>query len=183
MLEGCGQRWGALGDGDYCIALVRDCKHGYDIQGSVMRLSLLRAPTHPDPTADQGRHRFTYALMPHPGTFREAGVIQAAEDLNAPLRMVRTNLPAGTSRSLIEVDTPQLVVEAIKRAEDSDAVIVRLYEAWGRSCTARIRTTLPASRAFLCDLLERNRVEVPGYDGAIGLELNPFKVITLKLVP
>src|SRR5260370_39145879 len=103
--------------------------------------------------------------MAPPGTLGEAGVVGAAEDLNAPRRTVRTNLPGGTSRSLVEVDTPQVVVEAIKRAEDSDAVILRLYEAWGRSCAARIRTTLPASRAFLCDLLERNRVEVPVYDG------------------
>jgi alpha-mannosidase len=121
--------------------------------------------------------------MPHPGTFREAGVIQAAEDLNAPLHMVRTNLPASTSRSLIEVDTPQVIVEAIKRAEDSDAVIVRLYEAWGRGATAHIRTTLPASRAFLCDLLERDSAEVAVHDGVIELELSPFKVMTLKLVP
>jgi len=183
MFEVCGQRWADLGDGDYGVALLSDCKHGYDIHGSVMRLSLLRAPTHPDPTADQGRHRFAYALMPHRGTFREAGVIQAAEDLNAPLRTVKTNLPAGTSRSLIEVDTPQVVVEEIKRAEDSDAVIVRLYEAWGRSCKARIRTTLPASRAFLCDLLERNQVEVAVHEGVIELELSPFKVLTVKLKP
>ena len=183
MFEVCGQRWADLGDGDYGVALLSDCKHGYDIHGSVMRLSLLRSPTHPDPTADQGLHRFTYALMPHPGTFREAGVIQAAEDLNAPLRLVKTNLPAGTSRSLIEVDTPQVVVEAIKRAEDSDTVIVRLYEAWGRRCTARIRTTLPASRAFLCDLLERDQVEVAVHEGVIELELSRFKVLTLKLKP
>jgi alpha-mannosidase len=183
MFEVCGQRWADLGDGDYGVALLSDCRHGYDIHGSVMRLSLLRAPTHPDPTADQGRHRFKYALMPHPGTFREAGVIQAAGDLNAPLRMVRTNLPAGRSRSLIDVDTPQVIVEAIKRAEDSDAVIVRLYEASGRKCRARIRTTLPASRAFLCDLLERDRMEVVIDDGLIELELTPFKVLTLKLEP
>jgi alpha-mannosidase len=119
--------------------------------------------------------------MPHPGTFREAGVIQAAEDLNAPLRMVRTNLPAGTSRSLIEVDTLQVLVEAIKRAEDSDAVIVRLYEARGRPCGARVRTTLPASRAVLCDLLERDRVEVAVREGVIDLDLTPFMVVTLKL--
>src|SRR5260370_13248531 len=97
--------------------------------------------------------------------------------------MAGTNVPAGRSRSLMEVDTPQLVVEAIKRAEDSDAVIVRLYEAWGRSCTARIRTTLPASRAFLCDLLERDRVEVAVSEGVIELALDPFKVLTLKLDP
>jgi alpha-mannosidase len=183
MFEVCAQRWADLGDGDYGVALLNDCKHGYDIHGSVMRLSLLRAPTHPDPNADQGHHEFTYALMPHAGDFHEAGVIEAAEDLNAPLRLVRSNLPRGTSRSLIEVDTPQVVVEAIKRAEDSDAAIVRLYEAWGRSCSARVRTTLPASRAYLCDLLERNIKEVALRDGEVDLQLTPFKILTLKLEP
>jgi alpha-mannosidase len=60
---------------------------------------------------------------------------------------------------------------------------VRLYEAWGRPCQARLRTTLPASRAFLCDLLERNREEVAVHDGVIDLELTPFKILTLKLEP
>ena len=107
MFEVCAQRWADLGDGDYGVALLNDSKHGYDIHDGVMRLSLLRAPTHPDPHADQGTHTFTYALMPHPGGFREAGVIQAAEDLNRPLRILPTNLPLGTTRSLVEVDTPQ----------------------------------------------------------------------------
>jgi alpha-mannosidase len=119
--------------------------------------------------------------MPHPGDFREAGVIEAAEDLGSPLLPAHGNLAPGASRSLVEVDTRQVIVEAIKRAEDSDAVIVRLYEAWGRSCKARLRTTLPASRAFLCDLLERERDEVAVKDGVIELELGPFKILTLKL--
>jgi alpha-mannosidase len=163
--------------------LLNDCKYGYDIRGSVMRLSLLRAPTHPDPTADRGKHRFTYALMPHAGDFREAGVIAAAEDLNAPLMVVRGDLANGERRSLVDVDKPQVVVESIKRAEDSDATIVRLYEAWGGRCTARLRTTLPVSRAFLCDLLERNRDEIAVSQGVIKLELTPFKILTLKLDP
>ena len=181
MFEVCAQRWADLGDGEYGVALLNDCKHGYDIRGSVMRLSLLRAPTHPDPTADRGDQHFTYALMPHSGDFREAGVIAAAEDLNAPLRIMSGNPKGDAGRSLVEVDTPQVVVEAFKRAEDSDATIVRLYEAWGRRCAARLRTTIPASRAFLCDLLERNREEVAVNDGVIELELTPFKVLTLKL--
>jgi alpha-mannosidase len=179
--EVCAHRWADLGEAGYGVALLNDCKYGYDILGSVMRLSLLRAPTHPDPTADRGRHRFTYALMPHPGDFREAGVIAAAEDLNAPLRVVGSGLDAGSRRSLIEVDTQQVVVEAVKRAEDSDAIIVRLYEAWGGRCRAHIRTTLPARRAVLCDLLERERAEVAVHDGELDLELGPFKIVTLKL--
>jgi alpha-mannosidase len=183
MFEVCAQRWADLGEDGYGVALLNDCKHGYDIQGSAMRLSLLRGPTHPDPTADLGNHQFTYALMPHPGDFREAGVIEAAEDLNSPLLPARGNLAVGSSRSLVEIDTRQVVVEAIKRAEDSDAVVVRLYEAWGGSCKARLRTTLPARQAFLCDLLERNRTEVVVRNGLVDLELEPFKVVTLKLEP
>src|SRR2546425_3141420 len=183
MFEVCAQRWADLSDGHYGVALLNDCKHGYDIHDSVLRLSLLRGPTHPDPNADQGLHQFTYALMPHPGDLREAGVIEAAEDLNAPLRAVPTNLAQGTSRSLAEVDTRQVIVEAIKRAEDSDATIVRLYEAWGGRCRAHIRTSLPARRAFLCDLLERERAEVAVHSAELDLEFGPFKIITLRLEP
>jgi len=181
MFEVCAQRWADLGDGDYGVALFNDCKYGYDIRGSVMRLSLLRGPTHPDPTADLGDHQFIYALMPHPGDFRKAGVIDAAEDLNSSLLPAHGDLAAGSSRSLIGIDTRQVIVEAIKRAEDSDAVVVRLYEAWGRSCTARVLTTLPARRAHRCDLLERNVEEIEVQDGQIELELSPFKIVTLKL--
>ena len=104
MFEVPAQRWADLGDGEYGVALLNDSKHGYDIRGSVMRLSLLRAPTHPDPTADRGGHQFTYALMPHPGDLREAGVIAAAEDLNAPLRIVKGDASDAKRRSLVDVD-------------------------------------------------------------------------------
>jgi alpha-mannosidase len=181
--EVCGHRWADLGEAGYGVALLNDCKYGYDIRGSVMRLSLLRAPTHPDPTADQGAQRFIYALMPHAGDFRGAGVIAAAEDLNAPLRIARGTASVQRRRSLIEVDTPQVIVETIKRAEDSEATVVRLYEAWGGRTRARLRTTLPAARATVCDLLERELEVVPVHDGAIDLELTPFKIVTLKLEP
>jgi alpha-mannosidase len=97
--------------------------------------------------------------------------------------VVRGGLSRGERRSLVEVDAPQVVVEAIKQAEDSDAVIIRLYEAWGGRCRARVNTSLPASRAFLCDLLERDRDELAVRDGQLDLELEPFKILTLKLVP
>src|SRR5260370_1826028 len=132
MFEVCAQRWADLGDDDYGVALMNDCKHGYDIQGSVMRLSLLRGPTHPDPDADLGLHEFTYALMPHPGDFRKAGVIEAATDLNAPLLLRSGDAPAASSRSLVETDTPQGIVEATIRAQDFGPWIVRRPAAWGR---------------------------------------------------
>ncbi len=167
MFEVCAQRWADLCDGAYGAALLNDCKHGYDVHDGVMRLSLLRAPTHPDPNADQGVHRFTYALLPHSGDWREAGVLDAADDLNSRF---------GVPPSLISVDTPQVRVEAVKLAEDSDAAIVRLYEAWGRPCRARVTTTLPCERVALCDLLEREL-----RPAGLELELRPFEIVTLKL--
>ena len=110
-----------------------------------------------------------------------AGVIAAAEDLNAPLLLTRGSPKADSRRSLIEVDTPQVIVETIKRAEDSEATVVRLYESWGGRAKARLRTRLQARRATLCDLLEREVDEVPVRDGVIDLELSPFKILTLKL--
>ena len=86
-------------------------------------------------------------------------------------------------RSLVEVDTPQVVIEAVKAAENSDAVVVRLYEAWGGRCRARVRTSLPMSKAHLCDLLEREREEVQVRDGEVELSVEPFKILTLKLTP
>jgi alpha-mannosidase len=169
MFEVCAQRWADLGDGAYGVALLNDCKHGYDIHDGVMRLSLLRSPTHPDPNADQGRHHFSYALMPHIGEFRTAGVIEAAAAMNSVF---------GAPPGLVSVDTPQVRVEAIKLAEDSNAVIVRLYEAWGRPCTARITTTLGARRATLCDLLEGEKEETD-----MNIAFRPFQVVTLKLEP
>jgi alpha-mannosidase len=82
---------------------------------------------------------------------------------------------------LVEVDTRQVIVEAIKRAEDSDAVVVRLYEAWGRSCTARIETSTRHSNAHLCDLLERDGEEVHTDGTTLELDFTPFQVATLKL--
>jgi alpha-mannosidase len=84
---------------------------------------------------------------------------------------------------LVEADTPEVVVETIKRAEDSDAVIVRIYEAWGSRCHTRVQTTISASRAYLCDLLERNVRELAIDDGVVALDLTPFKIVTLKLEP
>lgn len=177
--EVCAHRWMDLGEAGYGVALLNDCKYGHSALGSELGITLLRAPLHPDPTADQGAQRFTYALLPHPGDFREAGVIQAAEDLNSPLRLLRTG--AAGPRSLIEVDNPQVAIAAVKRAEDSDAVIVRVYESWGGAARARLRTSFPITRATRTNLLEEEIGEIAAAGDTIEVELRAFEIATLKL--
>ncbi len=101
--EVCAQKWADLSEGDYGVALLNDCKYGYDIHGNVMRLSLLRAPTAPDRQADRGHHEFIYALLPHGGDFRKGGVIEQACALNMPLHLVEARAAQGDAAGAAEL--------------------------------------------------------------------------------
>jgi alpha-mannosidase len=183
--EVCAQRWADLSEPGYGVALLNDSKYGYDIRGSVMRLSLLRAPTWPDPVADRGRHRFAYALLPHPGDLRDAGVIDAAYDFNVPVHAVAAGSSPGPlppAGSLLSVEAPNLVVEAVKRADDAQgSLVVRLYEAWGRRGAASLRAPWRVGRASLVDLLEREVSGLEVWQGSVRLAFRPFEILTVRL--
>jgi len=183
--EVCAHKWADLSEPGYGVALLNDCKYGYDIRGNVMRLSLLRAPTWPDPVADRGRHHFRYRLLPHSGDFREAGVIDAAYDLNVALRALPDQAHPGTlgaSHSFLSVSSPHAVIETVKLADDG-ALVVRLYEAWGRRGPVTLRAPWPVGRAWRTDLLERPVDDVVAADHDVVVELTPFQLVTLKLEP
>ena len=129
-----GHRFADLSEHGYGVALLTDCKYGYSTFGNEMRISLLRSPTSPDPEADQGRHRFAYAMMPHAGGWREAGVVAEAARFETRLRWAPGTLAAG---SWVACDDANLVLDTVKLAEDSDALVLRLYEAHGARGTAR----------------------------------------------
>ena len=183
--EVCAHRWADLSETGYGVALLNDCKYGYDVRGDTLRLSLLRSPTAPDPQCDQGRHRFTYALLPHAGDPFAGGVLEAASALNTPLAAVATDRhpgPLPPSRSFVSVDDPGFVVVAVKRADDgSGDVVIRGYEAYGGHRRARVRTTLAVTSAQRTDLLERPRHELTVDAGAVVLDLRPFELVTMRL--
>jgi len=185
--EVCAHKWADLSEPGYGVALLNDCKYGYDIRGNVIRLSLLRAPTWPDPVADRGTHRFTYRLFPHAGDLRDAGVIDAGYDLNVALRPVPTTPHPGTpaaSASMLFVDAANVVVEAVKRADDDpEALVVRVYEAWGRRGPVTLRAPWDLGRATFTDLLERETAPAPSHGAAVTFDLTPFQIATVKLEP
>jgi len=175
--EVCAHRWADLSEPGYGVSLINDCKYGYDIRGNVMRLSLLRGPGYPDPEADHGQHRFAYALLPHPGDLRgPGGVIAEAEAFNLPLTVV-----AGSGQGhVLAIDRPGVSVEAVKPADRSDHVVVRLCEVWGSRGPARLTLSLPVAAAWRTDLLERDLAHVPLDGNSVTLDLRPFELVTLK---
>ena len=183
--EVAAQKWVDISEGSYGVALLNDCKYGHDTQENVMRLTLLRSPKAPDPEADMGSHDFTYALLPHAGDLRQGGVVANAYHLNNPSRAIIIapdqlgSLPR--EQVFFSVDRPNIVIEAVKMAEKENALIVRLYDTWNSRCAVKLKTTIPAKSASLCDLLERDQQELAMEDGQIDLYVLPFEIITVKL--
>ena len=183
--EVCAHRWADLSEAGYGVALLNDCKYGYDVRGDTLRLSLLRSPTAPDPECDQARHHFTYALLPHAGDPFAGGVLAAASALNTPLVVVAARRhpgPLPPSHSFVSVDDPAFVIVAVKRADDgSGDVVIRGYEAYGGHRRVRVLTTLGVTSAERTDLLERPRRALTMEGGAVVLDLRPFELVTLRL--
>jgi alpha-mannosidase len=178
--EVCAQRWADLSETGYGVALLNDSKYGYDIHGNVLRLSLLRAPGWPDPEADRGRHRFAYALLPHRGTFQDAGVAAEAEAFNVPLDVVPG--AAATSGSFVSVDRAGVSIEAVKKADREDALVIRICEIDGRRGPVRLTIDAPFTHAVRTDLLERVDDELVVDGTTVVVPLRPFELVTIKLV-
>lgn len=194
--ETCAHKWVDLSEGNYGVSLLNDCKYGHDIKGNVIRLTLLRSPTSPDPLADYGEHRFTYSLFPHPGDWR-TGTARAAYALNDPLilRRVTSNKTSEVgdellsletsevlSASLLTVDAPNVIIETVKQAEDGNGIIVRLYENNRARGPVTLRTGFPVKAAYQCNLLEENQAELTAAENSVSLTISPYQIVTLRLV-
>ena len=174
--ETVGHKWADLSESGYGAALLNDSKYGYDVHGGTLRLTLLKSANHPDYTADAGPQDFTYSLFLHEGEWYEAGVDRESWELNdAPLVFAgEAELPA-----LFPANLPGVTIDAVKPAEEGNALIVRLHEKEGRHA----HVNLPAAFAFrtwrFCNLLERHEGEAHR-EKTIALELRPFEIRTIK---
>uniref|UniRef100_A0A8B9NSL2 alpha-mannosidase n=1 Tax=Accipiter nisus TaxID=211598 RepID=A0A8B9NSL2_9AVES len=179
-------KWLDLSEHGFGVALLNDCKYGASAHGNILSLSLLRAPKSPDATADIAHHQFTYAVMPHLGSFQDAGVIQCAYNMNFPLHAVPASSAQCPAWSAFSVSSPAVVLETVKqdRTHQPEAVVVRLYEAHGSTVVAWLQTSLPVKEAMLCDLLERPAAQgrLPLEQRGMRLSFTPFRVLTVLLV-
>ncbi|MHB1462744.1 MAG: alpha-mannosidase [Armatimonadota bacterium] len=177
MFEVCAHRWVDLSERSRGVAVLNDCKYGHAFHQGQISLHLLRTPGDPDPVADRAQHSFTYALYPHAGDYVQGKVRQAAHELNSPLRVLEN----GSKGSLLTLSSASVYVEAIKRAEDGDGLIVRLYEGTGADVDCLVTCSLPVSSATIVNLMEEPIEGVEVQDGAIALSFRPFEIKSLRL--
>ncbi len=175
-------RFVEMGEPGFGVGLVNDCKYGYDVRDTTIRLTLLRSPTWPWPDADQGEHRFRYGVLLHQG-FAKGEVQSVAEAFNHPLTAV-AGAGAGKDShlsSLVRLDNKAIVAETLKRAEDGDGLILRLWERQGAHQTTTLELAPEIVAAAETDLLEENPRSLGIVEGALALDFAPFEIKTLRL--
>ncbi|QHT63621.1 alpha-mannosidase [Paenibacillus lycopersici] len=182
-------QWIDLSQPDFGAAILNDCKYGYSANGHTISVHLLRSPSFPDPVCDRAEHQFNYALLPHEGDFIAAEVYKAGYAFNTPIAVVEAagsrsgTLPADRFTA-IALEGDGVMIEAVKKAEDEDALIVRLYETSGGNASVRLRVNLPHASVSLADLMEQKTetLSAQAVESGYGLQFAPFEIKTVKIM-
>jgi alpha-mannosidase len=178
-------RWADLGDGQHGFSLLNNSKYGNDDRDNVLRISLLRSPTWPDPGADRGHHHFTYALYPHGGDWKQALTVRHGYEFNYRLQATQVQEHTGTlpaEFSYVTVKPENVVLTALKKAEDSDALIFRVYEWAGKSGEVKIHVPNRATDATVTNLLEKPEGEALRIvDGTVTAPIHPYEILTVRV--
>ncbi|MGI5857534.1 MAG: alpha-mannosidase [Candidatus Merdivicinus sp.] len=179
-------KWADLSEGNYGVTLLNDCKYGYDIKENRMRITLLRSPIDPDPTADKGHHEFVYSLRPHAGSWVASKAVQAGYELNVPLwplfcadAQEKGSLPKALS--YFTCSHSNVILDTVKCAEDCSGIIVRFYESSGTKTNVQLQTALPFSRVSECNLVEEEEQNIPAKGNSFAFTIKPFEIKTFKL--
>jgi len=178
------QRWADISDTTHGFSLLNDSKYGYDAKGNVLRLSLLRSPEWPDPHADEGAHEFIYSLYPHAGDWRDAQTVRRGYELNVKLIAAQASShegPLPAEYSFIKVLPDNIVLTALKKAEDGDALILRFYEWAGKESDVTLQLPAGAQSASETDLMERAIGPLPLQNDVVTVHAKPYEIKTVRV--
>lgn len=184
--EVCGHKYADLSDGGFGLAILNDCKYGFDASRNCLGITLLKCSTYPDKTCDIGHHSFSYALYPHAGNMIQANVREHAYDFNftAPVESIPAqNGSLPSSLSLFHINASNVVIETIKKAEDSDDIILRLYEAENKRTECKLDVAFPLAEAVQTNLMEEVECTLPMTGSTVKLTMLPFEIKTIRITP
>ena len=183
------QQWVDLSEAKFGVSLLNDCKYGFDASNNTLRMTVLRSPHYPhalepwrlndDRCTDQGEHTLTYSLYPHHEDWREAETTRRARELNQPLLVLEgtaTRIP-----SLVSISSPGIMVDSIKKAEESDEIIIRMHEAHGQPVKTTLTFGLRADAAMECDLMEQEQGPLKISKSKLSLKFGAFEIKTIRV--
>jgi len=179
-------RWADVGDAQHGFSLINNSKYGYDAKGNVLRLSLLRSPTWPDPNADRGHHDFSYSLYPHVGTWKQALTVHRGYEFNYKLEAEQLEAHEGIlppQQSFVSAVPENVVLTAVKKAEDGNGLILRFYEWAGKNTDVQVTLPAGATGAAIVNLMEHSDGSPLAITGGnqISMPIHPFEISTLRV--
>lgn len=184
QFEVCAHKWADLSEDGYGVSLMNDCKYGCDIKEGVMRLTLLKSGIYPNREADKCIHKFKYSLYPHKGGFRQADTVKKAYEFNVPLRTFVSEGHKGIlpyKMSFISIDKKNVVLETVKKAEDSDDIVIRMYECFNRRTDVNVKIFKKPLEVFECDILENNESKMIISGSSFSFQIKPYEIKTFKI--
>jgi alpha-mannosidase len=193
--------WIDYSDEERGVTLINKGLPAHEIRDRELYLTLLRSvlmlssdgetgPAIPTPDAQEFKtYNFEYSLFPHKKGWKEANSFMPAYEFNHNL--IGFQLPAGTRKrvrtlpsrmSFVELKPGNLVLAALKKAEDTNEVVLRFFETKGEKTAGVLNLFKEPVSAKMVNLLEEEEgEEIQCRDGEIGLEVKPFEIVTLKL--
>jgi alpha-mannosidase len=185
MFEVPAMRFADLGDAQGGVSVINNSKYGYDAVGNLLRLTLLRSPTWPDPDADREHHHFVYALYPHAGDWKQAMTVRRGYEFNYALKAVQVvphtgEMPA--EHSFASLDADNVVLTAMKKTEDGSGLLLRFYEWAGKGGNVTLTVPKGASSATLTNLMEKPEGGVLPVSGdKVTVPVTPYQIQTVRL--
>ena len=179
-------RWADLGDGTHGLSLINESKYGYDCKGNVLRLTFLRSPVSPDPDADRGHQHFSFALYPHAGDWKSALTVRHGYDYNYKLWAMQVEPHTGSlplEHSFIALDDSNVVLSAVKKAEDANGLILHFYDWAGKDSDVRLHVPPGATSATLTNLMEKPEgAPLPiSASGEITIPIHPYDIMSVRV--
>lgn len=177
--ESCGQKWVDLSEGNYGVSVLSDAKYGFSTDFQKIGITLIKSAIDPYPAADNGYHEFTYSIFAHEGNWQKGQTMEEAFDLNVPLMVLEGEV--AEEAAFFEVDATNVLLDTVKKAEDDERVILRLYEYMNRQTDVTIASHKTIERAVLCNMLEEEEQELIVEENQIHVSFKPFEVQTVKV--
>ena len=178
--EVAAQKWARLNDETLSIAVLNDCKYGYDVKDNTIRITLIKSATAPDPQADQGKHQFTYSLLVHDAAER-AVLDHEAYSLNTPVRY----LPSGGTNApfiFAKSDVAEVILETVKTAEDGRGVVVRALNTSAQHADATISLARQIVQVDVVGFDEHPKSSIPHGRDQFQVSLGPFELVNFRIL-
>jgi mannosylglycerate hydrolase len=197
------QLWYDVSDGKQGLAVLTDATKDYEIlehnYDQTMAMGLvrgvrLRIPCdnrlwmeYPGDESSQsiGEFSYSYALMPHTGIWNQAGLYEQALSFNAPMQVCQFGNQNGVfplEKSFVSLAGKNLVLSSIKKSEDRETIIIRLYNPSEEDTTGELSIGFDLSEAYLINMNEERLKPLMVSSGIINFKAGHGKVISIELV-